>query len=136
MPIDYSAYHPRWKKISLFIRKYRARDRCEFCSVKNREKILRGTYAGIDVYQDGDGEIFDAANSQRIGRDEIGAVGGKKYIEIVLTVAHLDHDRNNNSFFNLRALCQRCHLRLDHAQHRENARRTRAVRTGQIEMDL
>ena len=29
--------------------------------------------------------------------------------EVVLTVAHLDHRPENSSFFNLAALCQRCH---------------------------
>ena len=33
--------------------------------------------------------------------------------KVILTVAHLDHDITNNSFFNLRALCQRCHLQYD-----------------------
>ncbi len=33
--------------------------------------------------------------------------------KVILTVAHLDHDITNNSFFNLRALCQKCHLRYD-----------------------
>ena len=32
---------------------------------------------------------------------------------IVLTVAHLDHDIANNSFYNLMALCQKCHLNYD-----------------------
>ena len=36
---------------------------------------------------------------------------------VVLTVAHIDHDKTNNSFFNLAALCQRYHLRHDKAQH-------------------
>lgn len=33
--------------------------------------------------------------------------------KVVLTVAHLDHDITNNSFFNLKALCQKCHLEYD-----------------------
>ena len=33
--------------------------------------------------------------------------------KVVLTTAHLDHDIMNNSFFNLKALCQRCHLKHD-----------------------
>lgn len=36
---------------------------------------------------------------------------------VVLTVAHLDHDITNNSFFNLAALCQRCHLSYDSKHH-------------------
>ena len=34
---------------------------------------------------------------------------GKKFIRIVLTIAHLDHDRTNNDSKNLAALCQACH---------------------------
>lgn len=44
---------------------------------------------------------------------------------VVLTVAHLDHDTNNDSTENLRALCQRCHLRYDHKLHRQNSAETR-----------
>jgi len=29
--------------------------------------------------------------------------------KVVLTIAHLDHDTKNNTWHNLRALCQRCH---------------------------
>ena len=37
--------------------------------------------------------------------------------KVVLTVAHLDHNISNNSFFNLKAMCQRCHLRYDAKHH-------------------
>ena len=43
---------------------------------------------------------------------------------VVLTVAHLDHQPENNEDGNLRALCQRCHLLHDREHHQENARRT------------
>ena len=36
---------------------------------------------------------------------------------MVLTVAHLDHTPENNALTNLKAMCQRCHLRLDSFQH-------------------
>jgi 5-methylcytosine-specific restriction endonuclease McrA len=56
---------------------------------------------------------------------------------IVLTIAHLDHDISNNEPSNLRALCQRCHLRWDHAQHQINAALTRArKRTERGQMEL
>lgn len=42
--------------------------------------------------------------------------GGK----ITLTVAHLDHDKKNNRFWNLKALCNGCHLRHDIHQHCAN----------------
>jgi|WetSurMetagenome_2_1015567.scaffolds.fasta_scaffold1111427_2 hypothetical protein len=43
---------------------------------------------------------------------------------VVLTVAHLDHDPANNVEENLAALCQRCHLQYDRAQHVANTRET------------
>lgn len=52
-------------------------------------------------------------------------------IRVVLTVAHLDHDAANHDRDNLRAMCQRCHLRLDRHQHARNAAATRARKVGQ-----
>lgn len=36
---------------------------------------------------------------------------------VVLTTAHLDGDKTNNRFNNLRHLCQRCHLHHDLGHH-------------------
>jgi hypothetical protein len=48
-----------------------------------------------------------------------------------LGTAHLDHNPQNSAQRNLRALCQRCHLRHDRLEHRRrrlaNLRRRRAV---------
>ena len=33
--------------------------------------------------------------------------------KVVLTVHHIDYDKKNNKHYNLLALCQRCHLKLD-----------------------
>jgi hypothetical protein len=41
---------------------------------------------------------------------------------VVLTIAHLDHDPENNDFGNLRAWCQRCHNTYD-IEHRCETRR-------------
>lgn len=46
--------------------------------------------------------------------------------KVILTVAHLNHDISNNSFFNLKAMCQRCHLRYD-AKHHANTRRKKRM---------
>lgn len=40
--------------------------------------------------------------------------------KVVLTVAHIDHDKTNNRFGNLAALCQKCHLGHDIKQHVDN----------------
>jgi len=35
MPVDYKEYHPKWKRMSLFIRFYRAKSKCERCGAEN-----------------------------------------------------------------------------------------------------
>lgn len=59
--------------------------------------------------------------------DEIACSDGTtiKIIEIVLTVAHLDHQPENCDPQNLKAWCQRCHLHYDRDHHAETAYRTR-----------
>jgi len=86
MPIRREDYAPNWELISRFIRFYRARNMCEWCSAVNRLPH---------------------------------PVTGSK---VVLTVAHLDRNPKNNSFFNLAALCQLCHLNYDRSQHVRNRR--------------
>jgi len=45
--------------------------------------------------------------------------------KVVLTVHHIDGDKDNNNKMNLIALCQRCHLRLDLQKHVRNRKRNR-----------
>ena len=53
---------------------------------------------------------------------------------IVLTVAHLDHQPENCADENLKAMCQRCHLRYDVDHHRRNATRTRRAQKNNREL--
>lgn len=48
---------------------------------------------------------------------------------VVLTIAHLDHQPENNAPGNLRALCQRCHNKHDAAHRAANRRITMAKKT-------
>ena len=48
--------------------------------------------------------------------------------QIVLTVAHLDHTPEHCADDNLKAMCQRCHLRYDRDHHTETARATREAK--------
>lgn len=53
---------------------------------------------------------------------------------IVLTTAHLDHTPENCDDSNLKAMCQRCHLRYDrehHYQSRKRRQRESLERAGQ-----
>lgn len=51
---------------------------------------------------------------------------------VVLTTAHLDHTPEHVDDDNLRAHCQRCHLRYDRHHHAATARATRTARLGLI----
>ncbi len=120
MPMNLSNYHPQWKSISRQIRD-QADNRCEFCGAPNGEIIVREKDGWFRVSGTGESELLD----------------GERPVRIVLTVAHLDHDRSNNDPMNLRALCQRCHLRWDADLHAKSAaitRRNRRVERGQIEL--
>lgn len=50
---------------------------------------------------------------------------------VVLTVAHLDHQPENCAPTNLKAMCQRCHLRYDGPHHAKSRRLNRDKETGQ-----
>jgi 5-methylcytosine-specific restriction endonuclease McrA len=100
MPCDYKKYHPAWKQLVLAIKR-RAHDRCELCGVQNGKTIIRpdGNWWHEWYYADPE--------------DIICAPTGARAVRIVLTVAHVDQDITNNNPWNLMALCQRCHLKID-----------------------
>lgn len=54
--------------------------------------------------------------------------------KVVLTVAHVDHDRQNCGRENLKAWCQRCHLAHDKKQHARNAAQTRRDRRARADL--
>jgi hypothetical protein len=117
-----------WRLISRRIRFERARGRCEAC----------GRPHGTLVVQLGDGRWYDEA--ARTWRDDKGRpapwpdvvdYAGARARRVWLGTAHLDHDPQNSKFRNLKALCQRCHLRHDRLEHirrrRHNRLRGRAL---------
>ncbi|MFC7478055.1 hypothetical protein ACFQS7_27155 [Dankookia sp. GCM10030260] len=56
-------------------------------------------------------------------------VSGSK---VILGTAHLDHRPENVSPDNLRAWCQRCHLRYDHPHHLAQIRANRLARLAAV----
>lgn len=62
--------------------------------------------------------------------EQNGTPGKEMRGKVVLTVAHLDHQPENCENGNLRAMCQRCHLRYDLPHHQKNARATREAKKG------
>ena len=113
MPCDYKKYHPDWKtKIRPDILQ-RDNHCCKFCGVKNHSIIHRHGKGVDDWWYWPEGM-----------ESEAWTLDGLKSTKIVLTIAHLDHDKTNNEYDNLAALCQKCHLGIDIKHHMKNARDT------------
>ena len=104
MPIDYKEYPPNWKAIRKRILA-RANNCCEECGVENHSIIKR--------YKNGNWAYSDYKGMQY--RKE-------GLTRIVLTIAHLKHDKENWEVKDeeLKALCQKCHLQLDIKHHVAN----------------
>ena len=112
-PSERARYPANWRAISLRIRE-RAGQRCE-CE---GECGLHGPTA--------DG-AFPRRCIERNGEPAIYAKG-----KIVLTVAHLNHQPEDCRDENLKAMCQRCHLRYDIDHHRETNAATRRAKSPQL----
>lgn len=108
MPWDRSRYPDDWDALRATVLE-RAGNRCEWCGAANHS------------------EVESAAG---------------RMMRVVLTIAHIDctlpdgtivskHDKDHHHLEALRALCQSCHLRYDHADHVRHAAETR--RRKQIE---
>lgn len=120
MPIDYSQYHPKWFLISRLTRFKRAKNKCEWCGVPNYELIYRDENGW---HKAPEGHYADAM-----------ALDGTKFTKTVLTVAHIDHNKKNNRFDNLVALCQKCHLGHDIGQHVANRKYGRNWKDNQLSL--
>ena len=133
MPCNYSKYPANWKTEIRPRILEREGHKCKFCKVPNKAWICRGKWGGVEVWQNDDGQIFRADNGERHGESYVGDVWvGKNggLVKVVLTIAHLDHDLQNNADENLAALCQKCHLNHDKHLHAENSRNTRRGNKG------
>jgi hypothetical protein len=109
MPIDYNTYPPDWSKIRQRILQ-RAGNRCEWpgCGAPN------GWCA-----------FWSPAGTRHVVPLRRHPGPGTQVSLIVLTVAHKDHDVNNNADNNLAAWCQYHHLAWNRDLHRQHARETR-----------
>lgn len=108
MPIDYKLYPPNWREFSGDIREGRAENRCECEGECGLHKTTPGPRRCIE-------KNGYAAKWAR----------GK----IVLTVAHLCKcDPPCAIREHVKAMCQRCHLRVDTGLHTKNSRATRRKR--------
>lgn len=110
-PENKKLYPENWQEIRQDILK-RANNKCEFCGVENYAKGWR-TSSGYFV-ECKTKSYYDACFK-----------AGYPLIKIVLTIAHLDHNPQNNDYNNLRALCQKCHNNYDKEHRKETRRKTK-----------
>lgn len=113
MPINKKDYHPNWANISIQVRD-EAGHKCEWCGVPNRMIIERldkpSTATGMDWV-----EVIVCRNPTDNKPEETAELTANQLRlrglrKIVITVAHLDRNSENNDRSNLAALCQRCHF--------------------------
>ena len=102
-PENKARYPKDWKTISAAIRE-RAGGRCECEGECGLHRTTPGPRRCIE----------------RHGEPAKWAKG-----KVILTVAHLNHTPEDCAPSNLKAMCQRCHLRYDHEHHMQNAAATR-----------
>lgn len=126
-PENKARYPENWPEIRAAVLA-RAGHRCERCKAQNLTRVCRGAGSDADTYMTDDAHIYDANTGEHLGRRRMGDYEVAAFVKIVLTIAHLDHVPENCAMENLRAWCQRCHLRYDAQHHATNARETRRSR--------
>lgn len=127
MPINYKEYPKNWKtEIRPAVLK-RANNCCEECFVPNHELIYRSIKGKSDWLLAPEGHMVDSM-----------ALDGVKFTKIILTIAHLDHDKLNHDvkLDRLKALCQRCHLKYDMSHHVDNRKYGRKHKDNNLKLDL
>lgn len=113
-PEKKALYPADWKQIRARILE-RANHRCEQCGVLNHAIGARDAEGGWHDLE----ECSDWWETEGEGLE-------KNSIQIVLTIAHVENpDPADCRDENLRALCQRCHNRLDMPMRQANAAETR-----------
>lgn len=123
-PENKKRYPANWKQIRADILT-RAKNKCEFCGVKNKSFIIYEDNFPIDriLPMDWNYPIIDKMPKEWDATFEDGSTFHYRKAQVVLTIAHLDQTPENCDYNNLRALCQKCHNTLDapfRAEHRKN----------------
>lgn len=140
MPIDYKKYPPNWKSEIVPFILDRDNNKCQHCfaprygvgyrDLTGRFIPIGGTLA---LDQAGQGELtFKEACAVRDLYNEIHSpIDGCKYVVVILTVAHLDHDEENweVKMDRLATLCDACHLKYDRIDNQRRKRTNLLIKT-------
>lgn len=106
-----------WKELSDVIRFERAKGRCESCSRPHGRLVC---HLGDGRWWDDVALVWRNGRGRTLKLAALGELPASTQVlttQVVLACAHLDHDPGNNEPSNLKALCQRCHMIHDKAEH-------------------
>ncbi len=130
-----------WRELSASIRFRRAKGRCEGCGRPHGRDVVhlgdgRWWDDEVGAWRDGAGRKLRLRLLPALDRITPGFPGWPherhgppgRTTRVVLATAHLDHDPFNNVPENLAALCQRCHILHDKAEHLRRRRLTYLAR--------
>lgn len=126
-PENKKRYPANWKQIREQIL-IRANHCCEACKAPNHTRIARGGGEDKGTYMNEDCYVFCDQTGKLLGQIPAANYEVLRMTDIVLTIAHLDHQPENCEPANLKALCQKCHLNYDADLHHANSRKTRMER--------
>ena len=117
-----------WPELSKLIRFGRAKGRCEHCRRPHGQRVF---HLGDGRWWDADRRHWRDGRGRRVRAPGSGVAAIVRITRVYIACAHLNHDPTDNAPRNLAALCQRCHMIHDAAEHRRrrwlNAYRRRAL---------
>ncbi len=128
-----------WPELSRLIRFKRAKGRCERCGRPHGREVVHlgdGTWWDEEraAWRDGRGRRVrglshpEVIEARQPSFDGLGPVAWLPVTRVVLASCHLKHDPSRNGLRDLAALCQRCHMIHDAAEHRRTRWRKAFVR--------
>ena len=120
-PSRASRFYPiDWPQLSAVIRFRRARGRCESCGRPHGRLV---DHLGDGRWWDEDHQVWRSGRGRPLRRlpalAQLSPALPRYQTRVVLACAHLNHDPTQNGPWNLKALCQRCHLMHDRAEHQK-----------------
>lgn len=123
MPVDFSNYPENWGEIrAAVLQRAKNADGVPQCECMGE--------CGLHCHTDAAGAVNPGQHPRRCvelnGRPALWAKG-----TIVLTTAHLCNDPGCPNTDHMKAMCQRCHLRIDEMIHRIHRRQRLERETGQ-----
>lgn len=126
-PENRTRYPANWREIRDQVLE-RAGHCCEWdgCGVANHAVGYWNGPRFVQICMKGEHDSLDVEAAE--------LADGEKVIEIVLTVAHLDHTPEHCDLDNLRAWCQRHHLAYDADHHKHTAYMTRRAARQTLEL--